>query len=209
MSESPTTEPKPEEQAGSSASTANGPSAPEALPSVDASSDVSPEVPPGTPPNLSTDASTAAFTDAKAEVAKLKDQLLRTAADFDNYRKRTRKEIDDARKGGKEELLKDFLPVFDNLERGMYSAQRAADVNAVAEGLSMVLRQFTDTLGRQGISRVQTVGHPFDPSVHEAIQQVESDEAAGTVVAEVQSGYVQSGRLVRAALVVVATPKSS
>jgi len=146
---------------------------------------------------------------AKAEAAKLKDQLMRTAADFDNFRKRSRKEIEDARKAGKEDLLKDFLPVFDNLDRGMQSAQKATDVSAVAEGLGMVLRQFIDTLGRQGITKVPTVGNAFDPSVHEAIQQVESDEPPGHVVAEVQSGYVQGGRLVRAALVVVAKPKAS
>lgn len=145
----------------------------------------------------------------KAEAAKTRDQLLRMAADFDNFRKRSRKEIEDARKSGKEDLLKEFLPVFDNLDRGMQSAQKATDVSAVAEGLSMVLRQFVDTLGRQGITRVPTVGNAFDPSVHEAIQQVESDEPPGHVVAEVQSGYIQGGRLVRAALVVVAKPKSS
>lgn len=146
---------------------------------------------------------------AKAEGAKLKDQLMRTAADFDNFRKRSRKEIEDARKAGKEDLLKEFLPVFDNLDRGMQSAQKATDVAAVAEGLGMVLRQFIDTLARQGITKVPTVGAEFDPSVHEAIQQVESDEPSGSVIAEVQSGYVQAGRLVRAALVVVAKPKSS
>jgi molecular chaperone GrpE len=146
---------------------------------------------------------------AKAEAAKTKEQLLRTAADFDNFRKRSRKEIEDARKAGKEDLLKEFLPVFDNLERGMQSAKNATDVSAVAEGLSMVLRQFVDTLGKQGITKVPTVGTPFDPSVHEAIQQVESDEPVGNVVAEVQSGYVQAGRLVRAAFVVVAKPRAS
>lgn len=146
---------------------------------------------------------------AKAEAAKLKEQLMRTAADFDNFRKRSRREVEDARKAGKEDLLKEFLPVFDNLDRGMQSAQKATDVAAVAEGLSMVLRQFVDTLGRQGITKVPTVGNPFDPSVHEAIQQVESDEPPGDVIAEVQSGYVQGGRLVRAALVVVAKPRSS
>lgn len=146
---------------------------------------------------------------AKAEATKLKDQLMRTAADFDNFRKRSRKEIEDARKAGKEDLLKEFLPVFDNLDRGMQSAQKATEVSAVAEGLAMVLRQFVETLARQGITKVPTTGTDFDPSVHEAIQQVESDEAPGSVVAEVQSGYVQAGRLVRAALVVVAKPKTS
>lgn len=149
------------------------------------------------------------LTEAKAEAARMKDQWIRTAADFDNFRKRSRKELDDARKGGKEELLKELLPVFDNLERAIQSAQRAADVKAVAEGLQMVLRQYTDTLSRGGITKVPSVGSHFDPSHHEAIQQVETNEhPPGTVVAEVQPGYLQGDRLIRAAMVVVAKPPS-
>ena len=147
--------------------------------------------------------------EAKAEAARMKEQWIRTAADFDNFRKRSRKEIEDARKGGKEELLKEFLPVFDNLERAIQSAQRAADVKAVAEGLQMVLRQYVDTLARGGITKVPSVGSTFDPSHHEAIQQVETNEhPPGTVVAEVQPGYLQGERLIRAAMVVVAKPPS-
>ena len=139
----------------------------------------------------------------------MKDQWLRTAADFDNFRKRMRKELEDARRSGREDLLRALLPVFDNLERALQSAQRASDVKAVADGLTMVQRQFVEALGREGIQRVATVGHPFDPSVHEAIQQVEtSDHAPGTVLAEVQPGYTQGERLVRAAMVVVAKQKS-
>lgn len=160
----------------------------------------------------SSDASAGAadpLTEARAEAARMKDQWIRTAADFDNFRKRARRELEDTRKAGKEDLLKEFLPVFDNLERAIQSAQRAQDVKAVADGLNMILRQFVETLARSGIAKVPTVGHQFDPSVHEAIQQVESDEQApGTVVAEVQPGYVQGERLVRAAMVVVAKPKA-
>jgi len=147
--------------------------------------------------------------EAKAEAARMKEMWMRTAADFDNFRKRSRKEVDDARRGGREELLKELLPVFDNLERGVQSAQRATDVKAVADGLGMILKQFEGTLGRIGITRVPTVGSGFDPSMHEAIQQVETDEhPPGTVVAEVQPGYKQDDRLVRAAMVVVAKPKA-
>jgi molecular chaperone GrpE len=146
---------------------------------------------------------------AQAEAQRNKEAWLRTAADFDNFRKRTRKELDDARKSGREDLLRALLPVFDNLERALQSAQRASDVKAVADGLTMVQRQFVDALGREGIQRVPTVGHAFDPGVHEAIQQVEtSDHAPGTVLAEVQPGYTQGERLVRAAMVVVAKSKS-
>lgn len=148
------------------------------------------------------------LAEAKAEVQRFREQWMRSAADFDNFRKRTRKELEDNRKAGKEELLKEFLPVFDNLERAIQSATRAQDVKAVSDGLSMILRQFVDTLSRAGITKVPTVGSQFDPTVHEAIQQVETDEhAPGTVVAEVQPGYSQGERLIRAAMVVVAKPK--
>jgi molecular chaperone GrpE len=147
---------------------------------------------------------------AQAEALRLKDALLRTTADFDNFRKRTRREFEEARRNGREDLLKTLLPVFDNLERAIQSAQRTSDIKAMTEGLALVQRQFTDALGREGIARVVTVGRPFDPSVHEAIQQVETSEhAAGTVIAEVQPGYTQGDRLLRAAMVVVARPKSS
>jgi molecular chaperone GrpE len=150
------------------------------------------------------------LAEARAEAARLKEAWMRSAADFDNFRKRARRELEDARKAGREELLKDLLPVFDNLERGIQSAQQAADVKAVTDGLGMILKQFETTLGRIGISKVGTVGKAFDPGVHEAIQQVEtSDHAPGTIVAEVQPGYVAGERLVRAAMVVVAKPKSA
>jgi molecular chaperone GrpE len=149
------------------------------------------------------------LADARAEAAKMKDAWLRTAADFDNFRKRTRKELDEARRSGREDLLRAVLPVFDNLERAIQSSQRTSDVKAMADGLAMVLRQFTEALGREGISRVPTVGQPFDPGVHEAIQQVETSEhPPGTVLAEVQPGYTQGDRLMRAAMVVVAKAKS-
>ena len=148
--------------------------------------------------------------EAKAEAQRFREQWMRSAADFDNFRKRSRKELEDTRKAGREELLKDLLPVFDNLERAMTSAERATDVKPVSDGLKLVLRQFTDTLGRSGITKVATVGSPFDPSLHEAIQQVESAEVPpGTIVAEVQPGYLQGERLVRAAMVVVARPSSA
>ena len=147
--------------------------------------------------------------DARTEVERYKEQWIRTAADFDNYRKRSRREVDDARKAGREELLRELLPVFDNLERGVQSAQRATEVKPVVDGLGMILKQFGDTIGRLGIKKVASVGVPFDPSVHEAIQQVESaDHEPGTVLAEVQPGYVQGDRLVRAALVVVSKAPS-
>ncbi len=145
----------------------------------------------------------------RAERAKLRDQLLRTAADYDNFRKRAKREVEDAYRRGREETVRELLPVFDNLERAAQHADQATEVKSVSEGVRMVLRQFIDTLAKAGIQRVATVGHPFDPTHHEAIQQIESaDHPAGTVVAEVQPGYALGDRLVRAALVVVAKPGS-
>lgn len=167
----------------------------------------------GTAPTSAGAASAEPATDpvaeAKAEAQRFREQWMRSAADFDNFRKRSRKELEDTRKAGREELLKDLLPVFDNLERAMTSAERATEVKPVSDGLKMVLRQFIDTLGRSGITKVPTVGQQFDPGLHEAIQQVETDEhPAGTVVAEVQPGYLQGDRLIRAAMVIVAKPKA-
>ena len=142
--------------------------------------------------------------EARAEAAKFKDQLLRTAADFDNFRKRTRREVEDAQKRGREGAVKELLPVFDNLERAAIHAEGQGEAKAVADGLRIVLKQFLDTLEKMGVKRVVSVGQPFDPSVHEAIQQLEStDQPAGVILAEVQAGYSLGDRLIRAAMVVV------
>jgi molecular chaperone GrpE len=147
---------------------------------------------------------------AKAEQAKLKDQLLRTLADFDNFRKRSRREASDSEKRGRDDLLKEFLPVFDNLDRASAHAETATDVKALADGISLVMRQFTDTLAKLGIERVPAVGKPFDPAVHEAVQHMEtSDFEPGVIAAEVQAGYRTSEKLIRPALVVVAKAQAN
>jgi molecular chaperone GrpE len=154
------------------------------------------------PPNV--ESKPDALEVAKAEAQKYRDQLLRTAADFDNFRKRSRREIEDAQRKGKEQTLKDLLPVFDNLERAVTSAEGAPDAKSVADGLKMIIRQFTNTLDRMNIKRVPTVGEPFDPMRHEAIQHAHSTEhAPGVVTAEVQAGYMLGDYLLRAAMVVV------
>ncbi|WP_129344106.1 nucleotide exchange factor GrpE [Sorangium cellulosum] len=142
--------------------------------------------------------------EAQAEAARMREQLLRTAADFDNFRKRSRREVDEAQRRGRETILKDLLPVFDNLERAATHAESAPDAKSVADGVRIVLKQFLDTLERMGIKRIPAVGKPFDPSVHEAIQQIESTEhPAGVVIAEVQPGYILGDYLIRASMVVV------
>ena len=146
----------------------------------------------------------------EGEVARLKERLLRTAADFDNFRKRSRKDIADAERRVQEDLLRSLLPTFDNLERAAVHAGTAADLKALTEGLKMVMRQFQDTLGSLGIERVATQGKPFDPTEHEAVQHVASDQVPpGAIVQELQAGYRWQGRLMRPALVVVSKPSSS
>lgn len=159
------------------------------------------------PPSGTTE--TDALADARAEANKNKEAWLRAAADLDNFKKRTKKDIEDARRGAFESLLKELLPVFDNLIRAGESARHADDVKAVSEGIDMILKQFDAAVGRLGIERVPTVGLAFDPTLHDAIQQVESKEhAPGEVIAEVQSGYRLGGKLLRAAMVVVSKAKS-
>jgi molecular chaperone GrpE len=141
----------------------------------------------------------------RAEAARLKDQLLRLAADFDNFRKRSRREISDAERMAREDLLRELLPVFDNLDRASQHAGAATDVQSLVDGITMVNRQFVDTLGRLGVERVKAVGVAFDPSVHEAVQQVETaDQPPGVVCAEILAGYRFGERLIRPAMVVVA-----
>jgi molecular chaperone GrpE len=141
----------------------------------------------------------------KAERDKLREQLMRTAADFDNFRKRTKRDLDDVRQRGKDDLIRDLLPVFDNLERAVQTGTGAGDASSVLEGVRMVLKLFEDTVERLGLSRVPTVGQRFDPAVHEALQQQETDaHPSGTVIAEIAPGYRFGERLVRPAMVVVA-----
>jgi molecular chaperone GrpE len=148
------------------------------------------------------------LAEARAETARIRDQLIRTTADFDNYRKRTRREAVEAEQRGREAFLKEILPVFDNLERAVSHAEVATDIQSLLNGIQMVKRQFTDTLARQGIERVVTVGTQFDPAVHEAIQHLETnDQPPGTVAHEIQGGYIAHKKLIRPALVVVAKAK--
>jgi molecular chaperone GrpE len=145
----------------------------------------------------------------RGERDKLKEQLLRTAADFDNYRKRSKRDVDDARHRGRDEVIRDLLPVFDNLERALQTAPGVADASSVIEGVRMVLKLFEDTSERLGLQRVKTIGERFDPAIHEALQQLESHEhAPGTIMAEIAAGYRFGERLVRPAMVVVARKPS-
>ena len=141
---------------------------------------------------------------------RMKEQLLRVAADFENFRKRSRKELEETRRRAVEDTLREVLPIVDNLERAAQAAKETTDVTAVADGVAMVLRGFEDIAARIGLRRVLSVGERFDPTRHDAMQQQETDEhAPGTIVAEIVPGYELGDRLLRPAMVIVARPPTS
>jgi molecular chaperone GrpE len=113
--------------------------------------------------------------------------------------------MEDAKSRGKDDAIKEVLPVFDNLERAVVAAESAQTIASVVEGGKMVLKLFEDTAERMGLKRVVTVGERFDPAVHEAIQQQETDaHPPGTILTEVVPGYMFGTRHLRAAMVTVA-----
>jgi molecular chaperone GrpE len=132
------------------------------------------------------------------------DRYLRTAADLENLRKRQKRELDDVRLESKGRVLKEMLPVVDNLERAIEHATAQAGTNPIVEGVQLVLRQFLTAFERLDVTPVEAAGQPFDPNLHEAISQQESDAPPGTVVQVLQRGYKSGDRLLRPALVVVA-----
>jgi molecular chaperone GrpE len=141
------------------------------------------------------------------ESAALKDKWLRALAELENYKKRVKRDIDDATFRVRKSLLMDFLPTVDNLERAL---ELAKDNEELAKGIKMVTGAFIKSLAKHNITQVPGVGHPFDPSFHEALQQIPSDKYAPGVVALVyEKGYQFGDRLLRAARVIVAGPDST
>ncbi len=138
------------------------------------------------------------------------DRALRATADLENYKKRAQKEKDEVQKFGTERLLKDFLPVLDNLDRALEAAQKSADFESLRTGVEMTRKLFDTAFGKQGVKGFSSVGQPFDPRLHEAMQQVESATVpVGHVVYEAVRGYMLNERLMRPALVVVARAPAS
>ncbi len=131
------------------------------------------------------------------------DRFLRAAADLENTRKRAQRERDEVQRFGNERLLKDLIPVLDNLERALAAA--AAD-DPLSGGVRLVLRGLEEALGRYGVKAFSAMGQPFDPRLHEALLQIpaEGGKAPGTVVLEHGRGFLLNDRLVRPAMVGVA-----
>jgi molecular chaperone GrpE len=130
------------------------------------------------------------------------ERHLRAAADLENYKRRAVREKEEVERFGIQKLLKDLLPVIDNLDRAL---EHGEVKGPLGEGVAATRRIFEETLGRHGVKGFTTVGEAFDPNRHEAMQQVETSEVApGTVVSEMVRGYLLNDRLVRPALVAVA-----
>jgi len=145
----------------------------------------------------------------RAQVAELKDKLLRGQAEWDNSRKRIERTKDEAVRYAGEALLEKLLPVLDNFEMGMQAAKSATDAKAISQGFEMVLAQFQQVLREAGVEPVEAVGQPFDPHRHEALGHQDSeDHPEGHVISQTRKGYKLKDRLLRPASVFVArTPE--
>ena len=152
----------------------------------------------------------------RGEVRDLQDQLLRRAAEFQNYRRRTEAELAGARRDGHAEGALAMLDVYDDLRRSLEAAAAAAEeapdataeplFDALRDGVELVYRKFGDALGALGVEEIPGVGQPFDEQVHEAVMQqpATGETPSGTVIAELQRGYRMGDRVLRHARVVVA-----
>jgi molecular chaperone GrpE len=144
--------------------------------------------------------------DAKCEEVKVNyDRFVRQVAELENFKKRATREKDEAVRFANESLVRDLLPVIDNLERAVAHAQGGGNGKPLVEGVEMVLKGLLDVLAKHGVAQISAVGQPFDPEKHEAMAQVESENhAPNTVIEEHHKGYLLKDRLLRPALVTVA-----
>ena len=140
------------------------------------------------------------------EYDKLNNQYIRLAADFDNYRKRQAQERESLLKYGAEDTLKKLIDVLDNFDRGEKAIADVEDCEKVKESFSLVHKQLTDALAKIGMETIECVGQEFDPNFHEAVMQTPTSEhPEHTIIAELQKGYKLGDRVLRPALVNVAT----
>ncbi len=140
------------------------------------------------------------------------DRLLRLSAEFDNYKKRSQREMTDFRKYANESLIKELLTVVDNLERAVdvgTSPEGEGAESSMMEGVDLTLKGILKVLEKYKVTGVEASGKPFDPNFHQAVMQEESDEhPEGTVLKELQKGYLLHDRLIRPAMVVVSKAKA-
>jgi molecular chaperone GrpE len=142
------------------------------------------------------------LTELAAERDDLKDRLLRMTAEFDNYRKRVERERRELSEAAAADLIRDILPIIDDLERAMAAAPPG---DALLKGVELTHRQLVEQLRRRGVEPVDSIGQIFNPELHEAVGSVPADgRADGEIVSELRKGYRAGGRLLRPAMVQVA-----
>jgi molecular chaperone GrpE len=145
----------------------------------------------------------------QSDLDRFRDLALRTQADFENYKKRSARERDDAIKYANSSLLERLLPVVDNFELGLSAARGEGENSPIFSGMSMVLKQLRDFLTENGLRPIDAVGHKFDPNLHEAIAHEPSNEVAeGKVIRQTRRGYRLKDRLLRPATVVVSSGRA-
>jgi molecular chaperone GrpE len=132
------------------------------------------------------------------------DQLLRLKAEFENYRKRTEKEKQIHLMWGKEGILLKQMGLLDVIEQALHSARTSDNIESIQQGLGLIVNEFSRMLNSEGVTEIESRGKKFDPSLHEAVEQVESDEPDGTITDVLQKGYSMNGRVIRPARVKVA-----
>jgi molecular chaperone GrpE len=145
------------------------------------------------------------------EVKETYDRLLRVSADFENYKKRSAREMEEFRKYANQSLLKEMLSVVDNLELAINSSndKKKADKHLI-EGLNLTLNEILRVFEKFNVKPIEAQGKAFDPAFHEAVMREETDDfPENTVVSEFQKGYLIHDRLLRPAMVVVAVPKTA
>lgn len=140
---------------------------------------------------------------ANEQIAALSDKLIRNAAEFDNYKKRTAREKEDFYKSAVCETVAPLLPVLDNLERAVAAAEDSGESGSVLDGVKMVKKQFEDALKSIGVEPIEAVGEQFDPEKHNAVMTADSDEDENTVLEEFQKGYIYRDKVVRHSMVKV------
>ena len=147
---------------------------------------------------------------AKAEeVTGLNDKYLRLAAEFDNYKRLAQRDQRDQIRFGNEHLLKELLPVVDNLERAIKSSREGAGSDVLIQGVDLTLKQLTGALARFYVVPVETIGRPFDPATHQSVTSVASETIPKQhVVDEFQRGYLLHDRILRAAMVSVSSGRA-
>jgi molecular chaperone GrpE len=148
---------------------------------------------------------TGTVEELRRQLEEKQDKLLRALAEAENFKRRTQRDRDESVRYANETLLRDLIPVLDNLDRALDAARSTGGAAGVIGGVELIQREFLKVLERAGVTRYSALGQPFDPTRHEAIARVVSAEAKpGTVIAETMPGYLLHNRVLRAALVSVA-----